>query len=182
MSRFIAPAFVLLLVVLAVLSLRGGRETPSSAAAEELTARYTLRGAQWQRFGPQGQLEFEGHAETIDYFDDESARLSQFEVAMPNGEGRPWTARSPEGRVPAGDRRLRLLGGVVGEGRWPDGETLQFTTPELWVDSANKRLDTESEVALKSRSREASSRGLKVDGAKQQLTLLHDVRMSYAKP
>lgn len=182
MSRWFGPAFAILLAALAILSLRGGGPGRAVTAEEAGQPRYTLRGVDWQRFDEQGQREFQGSAESITYFDDESAQLSQFEMTLLLGDGAPWTVRAPRGRVPAGERSLVLFDGVVGDGRWPDGETLRFTTPELQVDSARKRLATEAAVELTSRTRRASSRGLRADGAGQRLQLLHDVRMRHAAP
>jgi lipopolysaccharide export system protein LptC len=101
---------------------------------------------------------------------------------MLGGSGAPWIARAPAGEVPAGDPRLHLTGGVEGEGRWPDGEALRFRTPELWLDLAKDRLETEAGFELDSPSRSARGGRLAVEGKRQQLVLRNDVTMRYATP
>ncbi|MGQ0700065.1 MAG: LPS export ABC transporter periplasmic protein LptC [Panacagrimonas sp.] len=179
MRRYIGSLIAVILAALAILFFRSGDPTPGAVAALEDTPRYTLRGAQWRRFDLQGQMEFEGRARTIDYFDDESARLSQVELTALTGSGSPWTASAPEGRAPAGERRVQLRGGVTGQGRWPDGEALEFTSPELWLDSAKQELTTDAAVQIESRSKQVAARGLRVRGKKQQVMLLQDVKMRY---
>lgn len=180
MARLIAPALFVLLAVLAVI---GFRDRDAPLVAESMLAeqpRYVLRGAQLRSFDAQGSVRFEGRASIIEYFDDESAHMRAFEVSLPGEAGTPWTARAPEAYAPAGSRdRLQLRGGVEGAGQWPDGEALAFRTPELWVDADRESLETEANVEVDSPTRRATARGLKVDGARQRLALLHDVEMRY---
>ena len=145
------------------------------------TRPHVKRGAEWSSFDEAGRLQFQGSADNIDYFDDESARMRTFALTVFAREGTPWLATAPEGYAPPGSdqQRLQLRGGVDGHGRWPDGEELQFQTPELWVDTGAETLTTEAKVTLTSRSRNAVARGMRVVGQKQQMSLLHDVEMRY---
>jgi LPS export ABC transporter protein LptC len=181
LKRLALPLAALLAVLLVVWSFRddGGPVEEEAIGAEQ--PRYVLRGAEWSSFDEKGRLQFQGSADNIDYFDDESARMRSFALSVFAREGAPWIATAPEGYAPPGSKqqRLQLRGGVEGRGRWPDGEDLRFRTPELWVDTGTETLSTESKVALESRSRNGTARGMKVSGEKQHLTLLHDVEMRY---
>lgn len=180
MKRYLAPLLVLLLAGLTLIGLRGTGDTPVLASVADEQPRYVLRGAQWRNFDASGAVRFEGRAENIDYYDDESALMRQFEVTVLADRGTPWRVSAPEGYAPPGSRdRLQLRGGVEGEGRWPDGEALRFETPDLWVDTTAETLDAGSDVSVHSASRSAKARGLKVNGPKQKMTLLGEVEMRY---
>lgn len=182
MNRLLGPLFLVALLGLVLVLLRSGQPQPSAAVAQADQPRYTLRAAQWRRFDAQGRLEFEGRAQSIEYFDDESARLAQFELTAFGASGEPWTATAPEGFAPVGAKRLRLSGGVDGQGRWPDQEPLSFRTEELWLDSTAQRLETEAPVQVRSATRQVDARGLRVEAQTRQIALLHDVKMRYVAP
>lgn len=142
--------------------------------------RYVLRGAQWRSYDAQGALRFEGSASLIDFFDDESARMQDFEIRVPGRQDQPWVARAPAGEVPpGGGERLRLTGGVEGHGAWPDGQTLKFSTESLWVDPGSRSLETDTPVSVKSPGREGRASGMQVDGVAQRVNLLGEVEIRY---
>lgn len=181
MTRYFAPLLLVLLAGLVILSLRGGKPTPVQTTLAPELPRYVLRGAQWRRYDPSGQPQFEGRATNIDYFDDDSARMSEFEVTVLAARGAPWKASAPQGYAPPDNRhRIQLLGGVEGQGRWPDGEPLTFRTPEVWVDSQAETIETAAAVELTSATRAARGTGLKVNEKNRRITLLHNVEMRYA--
>lgn len=181
LTRYLAPALLVLLAVLALLSLRGGKAPPVETSLAPQQPRYVLRGAEWRRYDPSGQPQFEGRAANIDYFDDDSARMNEFEVTVLAAGGAPWKASAPQGYAPPDSRhRIQLLGGVEGEGRWPDGEPLRFRTPQIWVDSEAETIETSEPVELLSATRTATGVGLKVNGMKQRVSLLRNVEMRYA--
>lgn len=181
MKRLAIPLAVMLAAALVIWSFRDDSGTPEEEIVAAEQPRYVLRGAEWSSFDEAGRLQFQGSADNIDYFDDESARMRTFALTVFAREGTPWLATAPEGYAPPGSdqQRLQLRGGVDGHGRWPDGEELQFQTPELWVDTGAETLTTEAKVTLTSRSRNAVARGMRVVGQKQQMSLLHDVEMRY---
>lgn len=180
MKRYLAPLLVLLLAGLAVIGLRSTGDTPAVATVADDQPRYVLRGAQWRNFDASGAVRFEGTADNIDYYDDESALMREFSVTVLADRGSPWHVAAPEGYAPPGSRsRLQLRGGVEGEGRWPDGEALRFKTPDLWVDTTAETLEASSDVSVQSATRRASARGLKVNGPKQKMSLLGEVEMRY---
>ena len=180
MGRLLVPAIAVLMLAVAFFGFRGEEGPATEAAATSEQPRYVLRGAEWSSFDESGKLQFQGSASNIDYFDDESARLTTFALQVFGQEGSPWTATAPEGYSPPGGReKLQLRGGVEGKGRFPDGEPMVFRTPQLWVDSKAETITTDDKVDLESKSRTASARGMKVVGPKQQMSLLHEVEMQY---
>lgn len=180
MKRYLVPLLVVLMAGLAVIGLRSTGDAPTVAAGTAEQPRYVLRGAQWRNFDASGAVRFEGTAENIDYYDDESALMREFEVTVLADKGSPWHVAAPEGYAPPGSRnRLQLRGGVEGQGRWPDGEALSFKTPELWVDTTAETIETGTAVDVQSASRSGRARGLKVSGPKQKLSLLGEVEMRY---
>ncbi len=181
MKRLLVPIAAVLAVVLVFWGLRDDSGPAEEEAVGAEQPRYVLRGAEWSSFDETGRLQFQGSADNIDYFDDESARMQKFALSVFGREGPPWIATAPEGYAPPGGKqqRLQLRGGVEGRGRWPDGEDLEFRTPDLWVDTKTETLSTDAKVNLISRSRNGDARGLRVTGDKQQLSLLHDVEMRY---
>lgn len=172
--------FVLLCAGLLILLFRGERVTAPVADALADQPRYTLRGASWRRFDGDGGVAFTGVAETIRYYDDQTARMTGFQLTALDRGGAPWTATAPQGFAPAGVERLQLFGGVEGRGQWPDGEALDFRTEELWLDSAAQTLETALPVEIRSASRLVDARGLRVGGDPLRFELLSDVRMRYA--
>jgi LPS export ABC transporter protein LptC len=179
MNRLLLPLLVLLVVVLAAVTLRGGPSTSSVSAPSQEPPRYTVRTARWQRFDVDGKPMFEATADSIEYFDDESADLHTLDLTALAGGGEPWRAAAPLGHSPPGEHRVQLTGGVTGEGHWPDGEPLTFKTPDLWLDPAEKHLDTQSKVNIDSATRNAEATGLRVDGDQSTIHLLKDVRIRY---
>lgn len=179
MNRLLLPLLVLLVVILACLSFGGSRTPKTVTAAAQEPPRYTVRTARWQRFDVDGRPMFEATADSIEYFDDESADLHTLDLTALAGNGEPWRAAAPMGHSPPGEHRLQLTGGVEGHGHWPDGEPLRFATPDLWLDPGAKTLDTTSKVTIDSDSRAAEAVGLRVDGDRSTIRLLKDVRIRY---
>lgn len=180
LKRIFRIPLAMLAAILLFAALREPAPMPPAAGSAADLPRYVLRGAQWRSFDDEGDLRFEGSARLIDYYDDESARLQDFEVRVPGRPEQPWVARAPQGYAPSGGgERLQLVGGVEGWGAWPDGQPLQFSTPELWVDAAARALQTEAEVEVRSAGRNGSARGMHVDGQTQRVSLLADVEIRY---
>lgn len=156
-----------------------GRVTDSNVA-EDLP-RYTIHGAQWRNFDQNGAPLIQGRASRADYFDDESIRFQNFEVAMISLQGTPWAAQSPEASVAAGGMaKMTLHGGVSGQGYWPDGASLEFETDNLTIDSRNSALSTDAPIVLTGTGREVSAVGARVDSRKQKFSLQKEVEMRYA--
>lgn len=182
MKRFVlALAAAALAVLLVIWSFRDDGGPVEEEKLSAVQPRYVLRGAEWSSFDEKGRLQFQGSADNIDYFDDESARMRVFALSVFARDGAPWIATAPEGYAPPGSKqqRLQLRGGVEGRGRWPDGEDLEFRTPDLWVDTQAETLTTDAKVTLESQRRNAVARGMRVSGPKHHLSLLNDVEMRY---
>ncbi len=182
-----------LLVVLSVVAViaggvlletwRGGAPAPEPQAAEpEALPRYKVTDGRWVRYNVRGQPEFQATAETIEYFDDESARLKTIEMHSLGGASSPWRLSAPEGFAPAhSQQRLQLRGGVTAMGHWPEGEPLNFETPYLWIDEARRQLDTDAPVLVRGRNRSARAEGLRADWVGKSVELTA-ARMQYVQP
>lgn len=180
MSRayYVLLALGLGLIIAAVLRDPEPLQSPTLIAAQE--PRYIVRGAQWRSFDDDGELRLRGSATLINYYDDDSARMTEFEVRITGSDGTPWQASAPEGYAPGGgDERLQLRGGVEGQGAWPDGVALQFRTPDLWIDAQQETLETDAEVEVLGRLRQGRSRGMRVASQANQVDLLNDVEIRY---
>lgn len=150
-------------------------------ADDTLRPRYVLSGAKWTRYDAQGQQRFSVQADLIEYFDDESATLTEIDARLPGGDESRWTLLSPGGRVPAGERLILLTGPVTGRGLNDDGEPLDFETPELWLDPEQQTFRTEAGVHLRSPGFSGTAKGLLGNWQQQSFQLLGNVRMDYAR-
>lgn len=140
--------------------------------------RYSVTGAEWIRLDAGGQPEMRARAGVIDYFADDSARLSDLTLDSLGGSTSPWQMHSPTGRVPPHERRLLLEGEVLASGVYGD-EPVSFKTRELWVDLLRREFRTDAPVVLDSPFRRASARGLRADFAGTTVQLLNDVEVDY---
>jgi lipopolysaccharide export system protein LptC len=179
---FALPLLVALGIWLA--TWRSSLQPPAAAPARaEAQPRYQVTDGHWIRYNERGESEFEATAERIEYFDDESARLSTLEMHSLGGSESPWRLSAPEGYAPPhSDRRMQLRGGVRAMGHWPEGEPLNFETQYLWVDEVNRQLYTDAPVLLRGKSRSAKADGLRAAWVGRSVELLGQVRMQYVLP
>jgi LPS export ABC transporter protein LptC len=155
-------------------------ETPQPSSA---LPRYTLGGAELQRFDNEGAPYLRGQAETIEYFDDQSGQASALQVDLVDDGERSWHLTAPSASLPAHQRRFMLDGPVLANGEWPDnGEPLKLSTERLWVDPDRRQIDTDAPVQVRSVSRNGDAVGLRSDWAGQSMQLLHNVKMTYQAP
>lgn len=173
---------LLLVAVAAVVAWRLDRgliaPQPVPAAAGPELPRYALSGAEWVRFDARGQPEMRARAGALDYYADASVQLRELTLDHLGGEGSPWTLSAPRGEVPAGERRVRLLGGVQAQGRYAD-DPVRFTTETLWVDLFRRELRTDAPVLLAGEFRRASAVGLRADFSGASVQLLDQVQVDY---
>ncbi|HZP12745.1 MAG TPA: LPS export ABC transporter periplasmic protein LptC [Nevskiaceae bacterium] len=184
MRRLLFALPILLAVALLVLTWRGNETAvePSSPAAEA-QPRYQLDDARWIRYDERGQPEFQASAESIEYFDDESAKLSTIEMHSLGGASSPWRISAPRGHAPPhSQQRVQLYGGVDANGQWPQGEPLSFQTPSLWVDEKTHQIYTDAPVQLRGPGRSASAAGMRADWIGKSVELLGQVRTQYVLP
>ena len=179
------PALIagaLLIAAVALLMSLGGFESAGTSAVRENVQgnpRYVVANAEWTRLGANGKTEFHINAEHIDFYDDESARMTNMAMdGLNQGKG-PWHLTSPLGQMPAHDKRILLNKPVVITGAMKQGDPVKLTTDQLWVDGARKELYTESPVLMTRGSQQASANGMNADWAGQRLQLLHDVKVIY---
>jgi LPS export ABC transporter protein LptC len=152
-----------------------------TAQAPAALPRYTLSGAELTRFDSDGSASLYGQADTVDYFDDQSARAQNLRMdLLAEGEA-TWHLTAPAANLPARQRRFMLEGPVVANSRFPDNdEPFAAHTDYLWVDPDLHEVDTDAPVDVKSQHRNGNAVGLRSDWAEQTLVLLHNVRMNYA--
>ncbi len=142
--------------------------------------RYTLNDVDWVRYSDVGQPDLRGHAAQIDYYSDQSATGKTMQVTVLRNDNTAWTATSPSGEMPTGDKRIRLDGKVRLNGRWPDNnQALQIDTTRLWINPQVHELSTDAGVILSSSLRNGSATGLRADWMTRTLNLSADVKMTY---
>lgn len=149
-----------------------------SVVTAEVLPRYALVNAEWLRLDARGEPELRAHAETIDYYADDSVKMKTLTLDALGGTESPWTLTAPRGRVPAHERRVLLEGEVLAQGRYGD-EPVRFTTNSLWVDLLRRELRTDAAVVLDSEFRRASARGLRADFSGGNVQLMNDVQVEY---
>lgn len=173
----------LLLVIAAVAVQFSLRTTPAAvetAEAGERPPRYELQQVRWRRMGEDGQIEFRAQAARLRQYGDDSAELSELQLDALGGVDSPWRVRAPSGTVPRQQKRIRLNGPVIADGRLTPNEPAQLTAENMWVDSTKKELSTDGPVTVQTPTRSAKARGLRTDFKGRQLNLLHEVEVTYA--
>ena len=175
---------LLLLVPVAVvvfalmLSWRTDEAAQAAALRAEEPPRYAIRDVTWVRLGTDGEPEFRARAAALDYFADDSIKMSAVTLDALGGLRSPWHVEAPRGNAPPRERRLRLTGGVRATGQLAN-EDVALETPRLWVDLLRRELYTDAEVQFQSDFRSATARGLRSDFEGEHVQLLNDVRVDY---
>ena len=179
--RIVLFLLVPLALVAAVLMFMPGLREPAQAPAARAAEppRYAVTGVEWLRLGSDGEPEFRARAATLDYFADESVRMSEVQLDALGGYDSPWRVAAPRGNAPPRERRLRLSGGVRASGALAN-EDVTLATPRLWVDLLRREMHTDAQVELRSDFRSATARGLRTDFDGDHVQLLNDVRVDYA--
>lgn len=177
-------ALPLLIAVGILLTWQGGAPPPQKPAeVAQALPRYQVADGRWTRFDAQGRPEFVVSAQSIEYYDDESARLKTIELHSLGGASSPWRLSAPDGYAPPhSQHRLQLKGGVSATSHWPEGEPLHFTTQYLWIDEKNRELFTDAAVEVRGNSRSATADGLRADWVGKSVELLGNTKMRYAPP
>ena len=123
MSRVLLGMLAVLVIAVAMWTSLQQVDTADRAAAEDTAdaPRYYIKNAAWTMLGPSGTPEYRMRAELAEYFDDQSARLSQLQVDDLAGE-QVWTISAPSGYAPPHQRRMLLNGPITANGQWADGQ------------------------------------------------------------
>lgn len=152
---------------------------PNANASLAFAPRYRIEGLKLMRTDADGMPALEMRAASADYYDDGSAQLKTVEAKGLSGSAAPWQLQSPQGVVPAGQRRLKLLAPVTGTGQWPNGELFQLSASEVWVDDAQRRFESSKPITIDSETRSAKAQSFVApfDGKTLQL---NSVEMRYA--
>lgn len=176
------PSLLIAAVVLIALALSlAGLEQPAGPQAPaESQPRYYLKDVQLERYDAAGNPLVQAQAQSVQYFDDASARLKDLSVSGLGGPGAPWSAAAPAGLAPPGERRMRLYGPVTGTGHWAGGEAFDFATDQLWVDDRKHEFYTDAPVRLEGEQRRATADGMRADWKLDSVQLQGSVRMDYA--
>lgn len=160
-------------------ALRGSDAPLESTGSGERPPRYELNNVRWKRMDENGRLEFRAHAAQLRQYHDDAAELTGLQLDALGGLDSPWQIRAPSGTVPSRQKRIRLNGPVVAQGRLIPNEPAELTAENLWVDTTQKLLSTDGRVGVKTPTRSARARGLRTDFKGQNLYLLHDVEVTY---
>lgn len=149
-------------------------------AVDNHLPRYTLGQAKLVRYDASGQPSMRATADSIEYFDDESAVASVLKLDVLSGTKTPWHLEAPTGRLAPGSPVLTLSGDVLAQGQWPDnGEAVTVQTPTLTVDSDQHQLSTDAPVIADSLTRRGTGTGMSANWERQDLRLLNNVKMRY---
>lgn len=151
-----------------------GLDTPAA-----IEPRYTAKNAEWIHLNKAGTAEFRLTAETVEYYDDRSAALSNVVMDRFRAGQSPWRLTAPQGTIPARENRVLLQSPVTATGTLQSGETVTFNTTHLWADSARNELYTEAPVEMSSLNWSATGTGLRADLAGEKLALLNNSKVIY---
>lgn len=175
-------ALLLTTVVAALLPwARGPAPDADAGRAAAAEPRHWLRGARIARHGADGRLLMLVEAESVDWFDDRSARLTALRVSRLGGQD-VWTLTAPSGHAPPAERRLMLEGPVLAEGRWPNGDPFRISAPHLWIDALRREVATDGRVVLEAPGRRIRALGMRADWDGERLELLAQVEARHALP
>src|SRR5687768_15616534 len=105
----LVPAAVVVAALL--LSWRTDESAQAAALRAEEPPRYSIKDVTWLRLGTDGEPEFRARAESLDYFADDSVKMTAVTLDALGGLRSPWHVEAPRGSAPPRERRLRLAGG-----------------------------------------------------------------------
>jgi len=184
--RYLTLAVLMACVLAALMFTWAGLQRPpvvASAArpgAEE-PPRYVLTGATWTRLDRQGEPEFRVVAQSAEYFADDSIHLTDLTMDSLGGTRSPWHLKAPSGMAPPHEKRVRLDGPVIADGKTPDGEPFTLTTDNLWVDQLRRELYTSAPVKMDSGLRTGTAAGMRADFEGEHVRLVNpDMKFDYA--
>ncbi|MGH8461333.1 MAG: LPS export ABC transporter periplasmic protein LptC [Stenotrophobium sp.] len=170
------------LLVLAMQHFEQGQRAAAAltAANAPQPPRYTLDTAEWTRYGDDGKPVFHIAAQTIAYYNDESAQLSNVTVDELGGAQGVWQLSAPQGTVPAGEHRILLGKPATLNGHLKNGTPVQLVSAHLWVDNTRQLIYSNDPVQMQSGTQRAQAVGMLANWSSNSVQLLSDVKMSYA--
>ncbi len=183
MGRLLFLVVMLTISVALWMGVRGFDQAGTESTAQEDNGprpRYALRDAEWTRLDTDGKAQFHITAATINYYENESAIMSNMTMDGLGGEKGAWTLSSPAGEMPAHQERILLKKPVVITGQSDQtGGPIKLFTDQLWVDNTRKEIYTESPLRMTQGEQQATATGMNADWAGEKLNLLHDVKVTY---
>ena len=173
-------ASAVLIIVAVIWALLGLEDTAPETKAPQVTdPRYTAKKAEWTHLNAQGVAEFHLTADTVDYYDDRSAKLQGVMIDRLRTGENPWRLTAPQGTMPSKENRVLLQNPVHAIGALQSGETVTIDTPRLWADATRNELYTSDAVQISSATWLATSVGLRADLAGDKMTLLKNIQVKY---
>ena len=178
-ALWITPLALLLALGFWLSNLPEPAVTEPAVTAEKTAPRYAMSGVRWLRLDNQGRPQFRAQAATIDFYDDDSARLHTLGLDALGGFDSVWHLTAPSGYVPARQKRLRLDGPVTGEGQLAENETAHLHAGQLWVDQTKREISSDRPVLIESPRRQAQAQGLRADFGGKRIELRGKVEAHY---
>jgi LPS export ABC transporter protein LptC len=173
-------ASAVLLLVAVIWALRGLEDAvPTTRTPQASDPRYTARKAEWTHLNSKGVAEFHLTADSVDYYDDRSARMQGVMIDRLRTGENPWRLTAPQGTMPPQQERVLLQNPVRAVGTLQSGEKVEINTPRLWADSGRNELYTTDAVQISSSTWVANSTGLRADLAGETLTMLKNTKVKY---
>lgn len=172
-------AFVALALAALSWSLRGLEENAGTVAKTAAPPRYTAKQAQWTHLDAQGVAAFHLTADTVEYYDDRSATLSNVVMDRFHAGQSPWRLTAPQGTIPAWQSRVLLQNPVNAAGTLLNGDPVTISTSSLWADGSRNELYTDASVQVDGPGWQATGIGLRADLASDKVALLHNTKVNY---
>ncbi|MGH8540739.1 MAG: LPS export ABC transporter periplasmic protein LptC [Stenotrophobium sp.] len=178
------PLLVLLAASLMWLSsnVERGATHVASQQSPSRQPRYTLSGVDWLRTDQTGKVQLHATADTVEYYDDQSAQLARISIDQLGGPQGIWRLSAPAGEVPAGEQRILLGEPVTLTGHLANGRPMELTTNHLWVDNTQETIHTGDPVEMQSGPQRVHATGFAASWTSDKVQLLNDVKVDYAQP
>lgn len=168
----------LVAVILAVVGIWPGRESPDEAEPAPPPPQYLAQGTVWQRYAIDGSLDLRARARDLRGYSGGRIELDDILLERLGSEQR-WQLQSPHGEILPGAERLRLQGPVLGTVLRGEQAPLALDAGVIWVDRRRRELDSDEPVRLESPERYARAEGFNADWQASRITLLGNVEVRH---
>lgn len=181
-----ALPFLLMVIAAAIivwLSMRDrGEEAAAAPNAEARTPRYVTEAATWTRFDIAGQPQMRAQAARIDYYEDRSMEMQTVVLDRIGGEQGHWHLTAAQGRVPAGEERIRLTPQVLITGAPRADLPTEVSASEVWVDWNKRQITSERPVRARAPGRELQGNSWTSDFDATRAQVKGNVQVEYDVP
>ncbi|HBR95961.1 MAG TPA: LPS export ABC transporter periplasmic protein LptC [Gammaproteobacteria bacterium] len=147
----------------------------------DLKADYYLEGFETVRYGADGTPEYHLTGDTLLHYPaNQTSEIIRPRLSLQRPLEPAWTVASASGWLQEQSESFRLEGDVeITRSPFEDQPEIQILTSEVLVHPAQRRLETDSAIEIRSRDWHVSSTGLKSNLADGKLSLLSNVRARY---